>query len=346
MKSPTPLVYCVIPNWNGERDLAAAIDSVLAQSQPCRLVIVDNGSTDGSVGLINKYGDKLDSVILSRNTGFAGGVNAGIKFALDAGAEYVALFNNDAEADKQWLEHLYKTLKSSDEAGIVTGKLLKAAAKPPYTFDSTGDFYSNWLLAFPRGRGLTDNGQYDHQEFVFSASGGASLYRAEVFKQIGLFDEAFFAYYEDVDLSFRAQLAGWKIIYQPKAVAYHQIGKTSGRIPGFTAYHTVKNVPLLWFKNLPLGLWWPAAIKFQIAYFLMMVNIARKGNLGPVLKGFGVLCLLLPAKLLERLAIQRHRKVPNRYIRGILYPDLPPDRHKLRKLRARVLFWRHYEDSN
>src|SRR6201999_312952 len=102
----------------------------------------------------------------------------------------------------------------------------------------------------------SDIDKYDKQTAVFVASGGASLYRIKMLQEIGLFDEDFFAYYEDVDLSFRAQLAGWKVAYAPRAVAYHQIGATSGHIKGFTTYQTIKNLPLLFYKNVPRKFYW------------------------------------------------------------------------------------------
>src|SRR5690606_20741179 len=142
-----------------------------------------------------------------------------IRAALRKNTDYIALFNNDAVAHQDWLKNLVKTLEDDPETGIATCKLLSADKS---RIDSTGDFYTTWGLPFPRGRGEAKLTKYDNDTRVFGASGGASLYRASMLKEIGLFDEDFFAYYEDVDISFRAQLAGWKVLYVPTAEAYHQ----------------------------------------------------------------------------------------------------------------------------
>ncbi|HSW70360.1 MAG TPA: glycosyltransferase family 2 protein, partial [Gammaproteobacteria bacterium] len=199
------------------------LGSLEKQSLNANIVVVDNASTDDSVKIVRKHTD-VDLVELSHNRGFAGGVNAGIGFALAQGADFVALFNNDAVADKDWLKNLVDAAKKDKKIGIVTCKLLHFDGKK---IDSTGDFYSSWGFPFPRGRDEKEEGQYDGQREIFSGSGGASLYRAEMLKEVGLFDEDFFAYFEDVDLGFRAQLAGWKAVYEPSAKAFHRIGGTS-----------------------------------------------------------------------------------------------------------------------
>ena len=337
MKKAELDIYCVVPNFNGVADLPACIDSLLAQSLPCKVVVADNGSSDGSVDAIRAYaGQGVKLVKNRRNLGFAGGVNSGIGYALARGATHVALFNNDAVAEPKWLAELLAGFDCAPQAGIVTGKLLKMGEQKPAVIDSTGDVFSIWGLAFPRGREEPDNGQYDRPEYVFSASGGASLYRAEVFQRAGLFDEDFFAYYEDVDFSFRAQLAGYRVYYQPTAVAWHKIGATSRKMPGFTAYHSFKNTLLLPYKNLPLALLLRYAPRFWLIFLLLFVGQIRQGNGWPVIRGSLVALLLLPKKTVQRWRIQAARKVSSRYIDSLLYHDLPPDRHRLRRLRQRL----------
>src|SRR5262249_6568072 len=149
--------------------------------------------------------------------------------------------------------------------------------------------------------------------------------------EIGLFDDDFFAYYEDVDLSFRAQLAGWKVGYVPKAEVYHEIGATSGKIKGFTSHQTIKNLPWLFWKNVPLG---PVFLKilprFTFAYLLIVASALARGQLRPALKGITLSVLLLPKKLGQRHQIQKNRKVTKAYINSIILHDLPPNAHKLR----------------
>src|SRR5690606_18912256 len=128
------------------------------------------------------------------------------------GYAYIGLLNNDAVADKDWAKELVAVLKKNKKVGAVTAAM-KHMAEP--TYDSTGDFYTVWGLPYPRGRGEPINGQYDDQKDVLSVSGGASFFKAEYFKDVGLFDEDFFAYYEDVDLGLRGTLAGWRLQFVP-----------------------------------------------------------------------------------------------------------------------------------
>lgn len=324
-------VYIVIPNWNGLSQIGKCLESLLAQSYPARIIVVDNGSVDGSVAFVKEHYPAVELIEHSKNLGFAGGVNAGIRHALKQGATFVALFNNDAEADSKWLAKLVAVLEKNKTVGIATGKLLDDSRDK---LDSTGDWYTTWGLPYPRGRGETATDKYDTETEVFAASGGASLYRSAMFKEIGLFDEDFFAYYEDVDISFRAQLAGWKVRYQPEALAYHQIGATSGKLKGFTTYQTMKNLPMLAIKNVPLRYVLSVGWRFKLAYGAFFLSAIGRGQGWPALKGFTMSILLMPKKLLQRWGIQRVKKVPSRYIWDIMTHDLPPNAHKLRALRA------------
>lgn len=327
-------VIVIIPNWNGEASLAACIDSVLAQSLTPHLIVVDNGSIDGSVALMEERYPEIEIIRHDKNKGYAGGVNPGFKRAMGMGAEYAAPFNNDAIADSRWLETLVSHLDSHPEVGIATCKVTSSDGEH---LDSTGDYYTNWGLSHPRGRGEPDTGQYDGQTDIFGASGAASLYRVSMLREIGLFDEDFFAYYEDIDLSFRAQLAGWKIAYVPASVVYHEIGATSGRLKGFTTYQTTKNLPWLLWKNVPASLLLPILSRFTLAYVLFLGRAVLRGHAWYAFKGVAVTVLLLPKKLVERRHIQSSRKVTPQYINSIITHDLPPNAYNLRKLRS--MWW-------
>lgn len=326
-------VAIVVLNWNGIDDTTRCLDSLSSQTyKNFHIIVVDNGSKDNSKELLDKYqrghADKVDVIYNPRNFGFAGGVNTGIEWALNEDFEYVALFNNDAVADKNWLKELVETA-TDKKVGISTGLLLHEDGK---TIDSTGDWFSKWGLAFPRNRG-DSAGQAPKAGVVFGATGGATLYKTALFKDIGLFDEDFFAYYEDADMSFRAQLAGWKVAYTPKAIAYHKQGATSGKIPGFTTYHTFKNLPLLFLKSVPRGLLFPIGVRFYFAYWLILLNAIAKGNGIPALKGAWMSFVLGFKKLGERRVIQKNKRVTTRYIKSILWNDLPPDQTGVRKFR-------------
>ncbi len=327
-------IAVVVPNWNGADHLAACLDSLLAQSLACRVIVVDNGSVDGSLKLLEKYSG-IEVILHERNKGFAGGVNAGFRRAIDDGLKYVASFNNDAVADKDWLKELVAELDANPKVGIATSKILNGSGKK---LDSTGDYLTNWGLPYPRGRGESDLDKYDGSTEVFAASGGASLYRVKMLQEVGLFDEDFFAYYEDVDLSFRAQLAGWKVRFVPSAVVRHQIGATSGKLKGFTAYQTMKNQPLVLYKNLPTKLWWTVGWRFTLAHTAFFLRAIGRGHGWAALKGDLRGTYLIFKKHFVRKRLQDSRKVKDSYIWGMMVHDLPPNARGLRRLRA--VWWK------
>lgn len=327
-------VAIVVLNWNSYEDTEKCIISLLNQNYSnYSVIVIDNGSTDDSPrklrSLKNSMSDNRLSVIYNdSNKGFAGGVNTGISYALSQGFEAVALFNNDATADPQWLNNLVKHFNKTD-TGIITGLLLR---EDGITIDSTGDFYSIWGMPFPRSRNKKTNAAPE-SGYVFGASGGASLYKSALFKDIGLFDEKFFAYYEDVDISFRAQLYGYKVYYSKDSVAYHKQGATSKKIPGFTVIQTFKNIPLLFIKNVPISLMIPVGTRLLILYTLIFANALRNGNGIHATKGFlKSIFYILTDSAWKRRTIQKNKKVDTSYIKSIIYNDLPPDQTGVRKL--------------
>ena len=329
-------VAVVIPNLNGENYIGDAIDSLLKQILPATIIVVENASTDGSLAILESYGDKIVILKNERNLGFAGGVNVGITYALDQGFDAVALLNNDAIAVPEWLDELVKTMKQSDHAGIVTGQMRLGGES---LLDSTGEFYTTWGMPYPRGRNESV-GSYSDAGEVFGASGGASLYRSITLKEVGLFDDKFFAYYEDTDISFRAQLVGWRVLYEPSAIVSHRQGETSKKmVKGFTVYQTFKNLPMLFWKNVPIGLIPSIGIRFLLAYVLIFGKAVVSGKAWPALKGFGASLILIPHTLTERSRIQKAKTVTNDYLNSIIIHDLPPNQTGIRKLRK--LFARH-----
>lgn len=332
-----PSVAVVIPSWNAVDEIGACLDSLRSQTLKHRVYVVENGSTDGSADFIAEKYPEVDLLVQPRNLGFAGGVNVGIRQAMEHGAKYIALFNNDAIADKNWLKRLVSSMESYDNVGVVACALLNGDGTK---FDSSGDCYSSWGLAFPRDRDVEVSKSKAKSGYIFSASGGASLYRVEALREVGLFDEDFFAYYEDVDISFRMQLTGWKVRLNTDARALHYTGTTSGKIPGFTTYQSFKNMPLLLVKDVPGRLFPGIAFRFSIAYTAIFVKAVVTGRGWPASKGFFRMLTLLPKKFVERWRIQKARKVSTDYIRSIIVNDLPPNAHALRRLRDFFTPWR------
>jgi GT2 family glycosyltransferase len=321
----------VIPNWNGIDTLRDCLDSLQNQSMKHHVIVIDNGSVDESVSLIEKDYPEVELIKHTKNKGFAGGVNPGFKRAIEMGLTYAATLNNDAVADRMWLEKLTAYLDEHSDAGIATCKLLTSDGN---RIDSTGDYYTVWGLPYPRGRNENDIDKYDQQTEIFAASGGASLYRVSTLEEIGLFDEDFFAYYEDVDLSFRAQLAGWKVGFVPGAICYHQIGATSSKIKGFATYQTMKNLPLLLHKNVPKKYIFKVGWRFTLAHALFFGRAVSRGQVWVAIKGDAVGTYLLFTGFKKRKAIQRSRKVSNEYIWSMFIHDLPPNALALRKMRS------------
>ncbi len=251
MIHPNPIVSVVIVNWNGKHLLKECLDSLFAQSmRDVEIVLVDNGSEDGSAEYVREQYPSVRVIDLPKNLGFAGGNNAGMRIAQ---GKYIALLNNDAKADDAWLENLVYEAESSPPAvGMWASKILSYDS--PAVLDNVG------LLIYPdglgRGKGRLerDEGQYDKPGEALSPSGCAGLYRGEMLAEIGLFDEDFFAYADDVDIGLRARLAGWGCRYVPSAKVYHKYSASSAAYSPFKAFLVERNRIWVLFKNFPLEL--------------------------------------------------------------------------------------------
>jgi GT2 family glycosyltransferase len=317
-------VSVVVLNWNGLDLIGQCLDALLAQSyKKFEIIVVENGSTDGSVEFLKKHYPQIRLLLQPKNLGFDGGVNVGIRMS---DCEYIALLNNDAIAEPDWLSYLVKTLESQPKAAACTSKMLRQLPDgSAETFDSTGDYYTIWGRAETRGRDVRDTGQYDEAESVFGASGGATLFRRSAIAKVGLFDEEFFAYYEDVDWSFRARHCGYDIYYEPRAVVRHQIGATSGGgTSPFTRYHFTKNQWYVYIKNMPAPLFWRYLPRFVALQILFYCNSFRKGLGWATTKGYGRTIVTLPQMLAKRRQILRSSVLSVRQIDKLLLRTLPP----------------------
>ena len=325
----------IVLNWNGSDDAIECIESLMCQTLKPAIIVVDNNSSDNSVDVFESYiaSHQKESITLiknSQNLGFAGGINTGLRYAITQKFELVGVLNPDAIADANWCESLSKELSDHDNCGIVTGVLARRDGK---TIDSSGDFYTTWGLPGPRGRDEPIKNVPDKPGEVFGATGGGAIYRAAIFNNIDMFDEDFFMYYEDVDLSFRAQLAGWKVRFTPEAIAYHKIGASSKKVPGLAVYNTFKNLPLVFIKNVPGKLFWYIGLRFFLTYWLIFASAVRHGNGWPALKGVLVSIIHKPAAYYKRVSIQRSRKVSVDYIRGIIHDGPLPNQTGLLKFK-------------
>lgn len=310
-----PLISVIIPNWNGASYLPTCLDSLRRQSYPnFEVMVVDNGSTDGSLELLERDYPEVKVVALLENRGFAGGVNAGIR---EVQGEIVAVFNNDAEADPRWLEELAKALARHPEAGMATPKVLLLDERD--VINSAGDFYGVDGVPGNRGVWQRDEGQFDREEYVFGAAGVAAAYRRAMLDDVGLFDEDFFSFCEDVDLAWRAQLARWKCVYVPRAVVYHKLSATGGgRI---ASYYCGRNFIYVIAKNYPTTLlrkhWWRiVCAQIDIAWKALRAwrGEAARARLRGQLAGLWG----LPKMLAKRRAVQASKRVSDEYLESIL----------------------------
>lgn len=242
-------ITVVVPNWNGTRFLDECFEALREQQyRDFEALLVDNGSTDGSVELIRERFPEVRVLELGANRGFAAAMNEGIRAA---GTPYVAFLNNDTRADPRWLGELVACLERHPRAAAAASKLLIYSSG---LVDGAGDCLGKDLFPHPRGHSEPDDERFAEEVEVFGATGGASLWRAEALAEAGLFDEAFFAYFEDVDLSFRARHAGWEFWYAPLSLVLHHRGGTSRAFSDFSFVHPIRNRWYLVIKNVPLGL--------------------------------------------------------------------------------------------
>lgn len=262
-----PLASVIVVNWNGEAYLAEGVDSLLDQTHPrTEIIVVDNGSTDGSVRLLTeRYGAKIRLVVNRENLGFAGGNNAGIAAAT---GEHVLVLNNDAVADPRWVAALVREAETDPEIGMCASKIV--SYDNPAVIDSAGLLLARDGLGRGRGRLERDAGQFDRAEEVLMPSGCAALYRRAMLEQIGLFDERFFMYCEDVDLGLRGRAAGWRCRYVPDALVRHRYSESAGRYSLRKVFLVERNRVWVMLKNFPwrfvalsapwtgVRLWWHA----------------------------------------------------------------------------------------
>ncbi len=248
--------------WNSAKHICACIDSVKEQSYPeIVIVVVDNGSGDGTVDVVR---EKYPNAILienDSNAGYCRALNQGIN---REASQFVLCLNADVSLRRDYVERAVETLLGLPECGMLSGKILRPDGR---TLDSAGQFLGRERRPRERGYGSTDRGQYDTMEFVFSVCGAAAFYRRRMLDQIALegqyFDESYFAFNEDLDVGWRAQLRGWMCVYEPRAVAFHERGGTArsekrsfilrgrqfARRPLGTKYHIVKNRYMTIVKN-------------------------------------------------------------------------------------------------
>lgn len=304
-------------NWNGKDFISQCISSLNEQNyKTLKTVIVDNGSTDGSADLFHKNDKAFQVISLPRNLGFAIANNIALR---NTESQYVALLNNDAIAHPLWIQTILNSLQRHPQAGFAASKMIFAS--DPDTIDRVGDAYTVAGTAMLRGRGQPAEA-FSSLEWIFGACAGAAIYRTDMLKDIGLFDEDFFLLYEDVDLSFRAQLKGYKCLYVPDAIVYHKGSASIGHDSPTSVYYSHRNLEWVYIKNMPASLIPLTIVPHLIYVFASFLFFVSRGRGKEFIRAKRDALKGLPRMLRKRRAIQGSRRVSDRYIWSILDREL------------------------
>jgi GT2 family glycosyltransferase len=321
------VISVIVVNWNRKDLLRACLNSLRRQAGVAfEVILVDNGSADGSPDMAER---EFEAKVIrnGENRGFCAANNQGIALAR---GEFIALINNDAEADPGWLPALLRACTSASDVGMAASKVL--VWENPSTIDKAGH------LIFPdgqnrgRGSGMPDRGQFDLEEEVLWPDGCAAMYRREMLEQIGGFDEDFFAYGDDAELGLRARIAGWRCIYTPRAVVRHHRGATMGKDSMGRLALIERNRLLLAVKLFPVSLLWLNPLFFwarlaagalaagrgagDTAHF---PGLAGKVNMARALcRGHLQALRLAPRMWQKRRAVDRIRKLTPLEVRRLL----------------------------
>ena len=298
-----PLVSVVIVTWNGRRFLDACLEAVRAQEGVAfETILVDNASTDGSAEHVAERFPWVRVVRLGENRGFAGGNNAGVR---EARGRYVALLNNDTAADSEWLRALLRGVDEASGFALVSSRIVYM--HDPQVVDSAGDGMARSGGAFKRHHGGPAADVRESQE-VFGVCGAACLMPKAVFDELGGFDEHFFASHEDVDLSYRARLRGYRCRYVADAVVRHHGSATIGRISPFAVFHGQRNLEWMYLKNTPGSLLLRTLPGHVVYTLAAAAHFTRHGLLGTFLQAKLAAIAGLPRVLRQRAAVQRGRR--------------------------------------
>lgn len=240
-------VSIIIVNWNGINHLKKCLPSLAKINYPNHeVIIVDNGSKDDSVSYISQNFPQYKIVKSKTNSGFAGGNNKGLPYAK---GEYILLLNNDTIVTKTFLSELVKEIEKDENVGVVQGKLISMDFRD--RLDSVGAFLTNTGFLYHYGYLQKNHKKYDRSIYLYTAKGACMMARSAVIKTVGLFDEEYFAYFEESDFCHRVWLAGYTIRYAPQSVIYHKIGGTTNAMRNsFIQFHSFKNRINTYIKNL------------------------------------------------------------------------------------------------
>jgi GT2 family glycosyltransferase len=333
---PEPEVAVVILNYNGRRWLPSCLSSLTRLTTPAELIVADNGSTDGSLELLCQDHPSVRVIQLGRNLGFAAGYNRALA---EVERPWLALLNNDATLEADWLERLLAYAQAHPRVAILGGKLLFAGVSGPVV-QSAGASFTDAGTAYEIGWGQPDTGQYQAGGAVGAIPGAAMLIRRAAWLELGGFDPAYYAYLEDVDLCWRAWLGGHEVAYVPEAVAHHAYGASGGgRLSPLRIRWMQRNRMANMVKHLEAGSL-VGAVGVSLAYdAYRLVEYARRGQwpaLRALAAGTAAFGRALPGLQAQRRAVQQARQMRDAELRarGLMVPALTAFREYRRLARA------------
>jgi GT2 family glycosyltransferase len=326
-------VSVTIVTYNSGRFIRRCLESVLEQRYPkTEIIVVDNASTDGTVDILDGFSDRVTVVYNEQNAGFAAAQNRAISLSH---TEWVLALNPDVLLMPGFIATLVAAGESDTGVGTICGKLLSMSADfqlpPKPYFDSTGVYFTPTLRHFDRGAGQIDDGQYERCEYVFGATGAAALYRRDMIEDVSIdgefYDNDFFVYREDADVSWRSQLFGWTCLYVPFAQGYHVRTVTPANrksLPRSINMHSVKNRFLLRIKNVTAPLY--LRHLFTISWRDLVVVLGCLTHEFYSLRAFPAIFRLWTRQRAKRRQIMLQRRVTDDYMerwfsfRPVSYP--------------------------
>ena len=314
-------VSIAIVTYNSARFIQRCLQSVLEQNYPSlEIIVIDNASADETPQLLRPFENRARIIYNPRNTGFAAAQNQAI--GLSHG-DWILTLNPDVCLTPDFISMMAAAGETDDAIGSVSGKLLTMSPdfKIPSIplLDSTGIYFTPNIRHFDRGSRKPDRGQYEQFEYVFGATAAAALYRRKMIDDISIsgefFDSDFFAYREDADVAWRAQLLGWKCLYTPRAIAYHVrsvLPSNRSSVAPLLNMHSVKNRFLLRAKNITVRLWLRHCFAFLFRDIIVIAGCLLREHSS--LRAFPLLIRLLPRAWRKRRIIMRRRRASDAYL--------------------------------
>jgi GT2 family glycosyltransferase len=319
-------ISVIIVNWNGKHFLEDCLSSLQRQTfRDFETILVDNGSSDGSCAYVREHFPEVRLVALGENRGFTGGNIAGYA---QATGELIVLLNNDTEAHPEWLAEIHDASGRFPNAGSFASKMMYFDVRD--RIENCGFALAPTGTTIDIGRDEPDGPEWQESSEVFGACGGAVTYRRSMLNDIGFLDPDFFMVYEDVDLSFRAQLRGYTCVYIPRAVVFHRYRASLGKLPAHLVYYSQRNVEFVYLKNLPAGLMVRCALHRFLYEIGAAIYFTRKGHGAAFLRSKLNVIKNFPTILRKRQEVQQSKVVSNSKLQAMMKPILVSKWTKLR----------------